>query len=230
MIDYDSLSKTSFHLLSTPGAPHQQEAKHLLSCTAAAAGQGGVWRVGAMGRSSYSSGVSQDPDSPSYPKEQSPGWGMAGLALSWDNTPDVRTRLRNGNHLMMRWDPLLCIQTNELVETSIESIRINSFVLQPVFKMMAAHGRSSPTIDAVMEQVDELFKRVGVQFTKHKDRVYQESWAIRRLCTYAKAQRLRKGPPKEPLWETLIGVLVLIGYSIGYMMLFCITNFDLSPL
>ena len=154
--------------------------------------------VASMGRSrSSSSGVSYDPDSPNCPKPQAPGYPLDDLAAEWDNTPEVRDRMRAGGHLMKAWNPTLMSATDDFFDHTVENIRANACVLSVVFKKMAQHEREIPSIDRIMDQVRDLFQRCKVTFTKHQDRIYQDSWAVRRMCTYAKAQRYRDGPPKE---------------------------------
>ena len=149
-----------------------------------------------MPRSS-SSGRSVDQDSPNHPREQPLGWPMDDLALRWDNTPEIRERLRDGHHLMMAYSPEVGQLVDVLVDKTVDNIKANRAVLSPVFQMMSEHDKQSPCIDRVMEQVSALFTRCKTTYSKHKDRVYQDSWAIKRLCTYAKSQRFRDGPPKE---------------------------------
>lgn len=125
---------------------------------------------------------------------------MDGLAEKWDNDAKVRERLRDGNHLMQCWNSTLLQGTNEFVGHSVDNIKVNSFILSPVFKMMSQQpDRASPSINGILEQIGELFRRAKVTFSKHSDRIYQDGWAIRRLCTYAKAQKFRDGPPKESI-------------------------------
>ena len=122
---------------------------------------------------------------------------MDNLAITWDNTEAVRERLRSGCHLMRAWSPELSQELDIFVDKSVENIKINAPVLSPIFKLVKENDRTTPCIDRIMVEVASVFARCKVQFTKHQDRIYQDSWAIRRLCTYAKAQQFRDGPPKE---------------------------------
>ena len=126
---------------------------------------------------------------------------MDNLHLDWDNHGEIRARLRNGGTLMKHWDTKQRRETDVYVEKLVENLRVNSCVLSPVFKLMAKHDRALPCIDNLMQQVDKLFDRSKIRFTNHQDRVYQETWAIRRLCSLAKAQVYRDGPPKDLLME-----------------------------
>lgn len=147
-------------------------------------------------RSSGSGLSNRDPSSPDGPMEQDKGWAMEDLAESWDNHAGVRERLRQGGHLMKHFDPKLKIPVDAFVEKKIDNIKINACVLSPIFQLMRINGRTSPSIERLMEQVTRVFGMARVTFANQQDRIYQDSWAIRRMCTYAKAQQFRDGPPK----------------------------------
>lgn len=151
-----------------------------------------------MGRnSSGSSGSGVSRDGSNVVKEQIGVYPLDGLAIQWDNTPEVRDRLRGGDHLMKHWDSVQKAIVNSHVGKVVENLRVNAFVLRPLFEMMSKNEQKPPCIEKLMDEVTTLFTRMRITFTKHQDRIYQDSWAIRHMCTLAKAQIFRDAPPKE---------------------------------
>jgi len=152
-----------------------------------------------------SSGESSPTPSPSGSKSDSQSservgsWAMDDLAISWDNCDGVRSRLRENHHLMMHWDPKTSSAVDAHVEKNVGNLKVNHEVLSPMFKLMGANDRTLPNLDRLMEQVTKLFEKSKCRFNKHGDRVYQEAWAIRRLCSLGKAQLHRYTWPKDSL-------------------------------
>lgn len=151
-----------------------------------------------MGRkSSSSSGSGASKGGSNVVKEQIGVYPLDGLAIEWDNTPQVRDRLRGGDHLLKHWDHVQKAIVNSHVEKVVENLRVNAYVLLPLFEIMRKNENKSPCIEKLQAEVALLFTRMKITFTKHQDRIYQDSWAIRRMCTLAKSQVFRDGPPKE---------------------------------
>ena len=177
-------------------APKDHCLLHHLSWHAAAAN---LIRDGEnMGRkSSGSSGSGACGDGSNVVKEQIGVYPLDGLAIQWDNMPEVRDRLRGGDNLLKHWDHVQKAIVNSHVGKVVENLRVNAFVLRPLFEIMAKNDQKSPCIDKLQDEVKLLFTRMKITFTKHQDRIYQDSWAIRRMCTLAKSQVFRDGPPKE---------------------------------
>ena len=206
-------TQQSTHLQSSTGSPSEHHhAPHILrrSCCQSSFRVGLQATLQMVRSRSSSSGVSYD--SSNCPKPQASGYPLDNLAAEWDNTPEVRDQMRAGDHLMKAWNPTLMSATNDFVDHTVENIRANACVLSAVFKRMAQHERDIPCIDRIMDQVRDLYQRCKVTFTKHQDRVYQDSWAVRRMCTYAKAQRYRDGPPKEPRVKETCFIHVCLKY------------------
>ena len=149
--------------------------------------------------SSASSGIPRDSNgSPLVPTKEQVTWSLDGLAVAWDNDPLVRDRLRSdGCRLLKNFDAKLKQAVDAPIEIKVENLRVNACVLSPLFKMMSQHERSSPCVEKLQLQVADLFNRAKVVYTKHGDRVYQDTWAIKRLCTLGKSQQFRGCPPKE---------------------------------
>ena len=159
---------------------------------------------GKSGGSTASGSGSQSPRSSSSPTipERVGSWAMDDLALTWDNCDHIRSRLRNYEHLMKHVDHKTGLYTEQYCEKTVANLRANATVLSPLFKLMSRNERTLPSLDRLMEQVSKLFLRSKVTYTKNGDRIYQESWAIRRLCSLGKAQIHRGQWPKDPHDQT----------------------------
>lgn len=140
-------------------------------------------------------------------------WSMDDLHLTWDNSECVRSRMREVDQLLQHLDPKSHEATNRYVEKCVTNPRLNHAILSPVFKLMALHDRTLPSLDKLMEQVTLLFKRSKVVFNNHGDRVYQDSWAIRRLCSLGKAQLHRNQWPKDCLFRKQICFIYVVAYN-----------------
>lgn len=122
-------------------------------------------------------------------------YSLEGLAQSWDNDEYIRNRLRSGRNLCMHWDPTEGKLTDQTVVRSIQNVRMNSPILAPVCKLMAANECTLPMIDGVMEEVRSLFMKAKVPIAG--DRIYHESWAVRRLLSLLKSLTWKGKYPKD---------------------------------
>ena len=134
-------------------------------------------------------------------------WSMDSLAEAWDNCPLVRERLRDGNALVQNFDQVKHCATNSYVEKTIPSLKLNHFVMAPVLKLMGANDKTLPNLDRLLQQITKLYERSKVNLgSKRGERIYQEGWAIRRMCGVAKKQTYRPSLPKDPVHVFHIGV------------------------
>lgn len=134
-------------------------------------------------------------EDPGTPKPRTGRYSLENLAAKWDDTPEIRERLRQGNHLLRHWCNQKNKETNEHVSTTVANIKCNYPVLKPVLKLMKENGHLIPVLDNAMQEVRTLFQRCKLQF--NGDRVYHEAWALRRLVTLAKSQLWKDRTPKE---------------------------------
>ena len=92
-------------------------------------------------------------------KDRVGNWSMDDLSATWDNCPLVRERLRGGNQLLMNYDEKKHVATNSYVDKTTASLRLNHFVMSPVFKLMAKNEKTLPNIDRLLQQITVLFER-----------------------------------------------------------------------
>ena len=92
-------------------------------------------------------------------KDRVGNWSMDDLSATWDNCPLVRERLRGGNQLLMNYDEKKHVATNSYVDKTTASLRLNHFVMSPLFKLMAKNEKTLPNIDRLLQQITVLFER-----------------------------------------------------------------------
>ena len=113
-----------------------------------------------------------------------------GLALVWDNTPEIRQRLREGGNLMVHYDNKLKKETNFSVEKNTCNVKANKAVLKPVCQMIRRCGKL-PDIEVLEHQVDQMFSlhNVSLEYKTLRD----QAWSIRHLISTLKSS---VRPPK----------------------------------
>ena len=154
-----------------------------------------------------SSGSSSSGSSPAHGlehaesvKDRVGNWAMDDLATTWDNCPLVRERLRDGHQLLMNYDSEKLCAVDGYVDKTVPNLKLNHFVMSPVLKLMSQHDKTLPSLDRLLQQITVLFERSKLNLgSKRGDRIYQEGWAIRRLCGVAKKETYRTSPPKDPM-------------------------------
>ena len=116
-----------------------------------------------------------------------------GLCEDWDNTPEVRARLREGNSLLLN-NPVL--KSEGVVERSIHNCRFNKFVLLPALTRWSANGPEfTPSIDLLFIEVEKLFK--VCKRTATVSEMHLDAWALRRLLGLVKAQVSKTHVPQD---------------------------------
>ena len=122
---------------------------------------------------------------------------MDTLAQSWDDTPAVRERLRQHKSLLRGWDNTTKSESNVFVDKTVVNLKINAIIMKPLFHLMRDQDRTLPSLDRLMEQVKLIYERLQLKLNNHGDVIYQDAWAIRRLCQVAKKEINRPLPPKD---------------------------------
>lgn len=112
------------------------------------------------------------------------GYDLSGLHTAWDNTVEVRNRLRNGKNLVLQFDPEREELVNGPVDKTLANIRNNLCVLKPVLELMRVNNLQPPMIDRVIEEVRYLYTCSKVKV--NHDTIYHQSWALRHLASLAK--------------------------------------------
>ena len=148
------------------------------------------------GRHPDASGDEGSPVSSSNERTEKSGkYSLDGLAVSWDDEPLIRNRMRNNENLMRHWDSKKGEETNDDVTRNVANLKLNYKVLAPLLVKMASNGHLLPAIDRIMEEVGKLLVRCKVPHDG--ERIYREGWAIKKLLSLAKAQMWKDRTPKD---------------------------------
>ena len=116
-----------------------------------------------------------------------------GLDEEWDNTPDVRARLRDGHALLLNHPTLQC---DGPVERSIHNCRYNKHVLLPALTRWSANGPDmTPSVDHLFVEVEKLYKASKRQATVKE--MHNDAWALRKLMGLVKAQVTKTHVPQD---------------------------------
>lgn len=111
-------------------------------------------------------------------------YSLSGLHVEWDNVPEVRDRLREGQHVFRHVDMEQNKVTDGYVEKILPNVRANRLQLRPVLRLMSQHRLHLPSIDSLIEEVRALYRCSKVSATY--DTLYHEAWGCRRLLSLAK--------------------------------------------
>lgn len=138
------------------------------------------------GVSTYSAMASRS----ASPSDKTAHYSLQGLHDEWDQVPELRKRVRQGDHIFMHYDGETGRLTNRYVERTLNNVRFNREELAPLCRRVRAHGLVLPMIDAVIEEIRTLYSCAKV--TVAYDTLYQEAWACRRLLSLGKNTLLHR--------------------------------------
>lgn len=128
--------------------------------------------------------------SPASSCDKVSNYPLENLHLEWDNIPEVRNRLRNGQHLFLHFDEKTGALTNHPVEKTLQNVRQNRKQLAPVNRRVRDQSLQLPNIDNIIEEMRLLYRASKVDCTH--DTLYHESWACRRLLSLGKNTLLHR--------------------------------------
>ena len=96
---------------------------------------------------------------------------------------------------MKHWDFEQGKETNHDVRRNIGNLRLDYKILSPLLKKMTENSHQLKVVDSIMEEVGKIFVKCKVNHDG--ERVYRESWAIRKLLSLAKSQTWKDRNPKD---------------------------------
>ena len=105
-----------------------------------------------------------------------------GLALTWDNMPAIRQRMRTGYNLVIHYDAKLKKATNFEVEKNIMNVKANFHVLHPVCRLYA---NGLVNIDDLESEVKQIYS-IYTALISSKHHISKQAWAIRYLIQVLK--------------------------------------------
>lgn len=118
----------------------------------------------------------------------------AGLAIKWDNIPEIRHRMREGYNLLVHYDAKMKKCMNCDVERTIQNVKANIHVLGPVCKMISTDGLL--IIEDLEYDVKQMFSLYNVLASEKT--ISKQAWAIRYLIQVLKhSVKGDKGDPSR---------------------------------
>ena len=152
--------------------------------------------IGSLNMASPSVSLDLGKDAAVVPKEvaEDSSGNFVGLSLLWDNTPEIRQRLRDGKNLLVHYDTKLKKETNFAVEKTTPNVKANCAVLRPVCNLINMNGRV-PDIEVLEHQVQKVFSLYNLNIDYKT--IQDQAWAIRHLISTLKGN-VRPPKPNVP--------------------------------
>ena len=190
----DSMDDHLPRSLQDPARSQQSWPSHLACPAQAGVGSGNSTRLGWVEAMPKSAGSSPRSLVGSYPLDSLPG--------SWDGSPSIRDRIRDGHSWMVRLDQKGDTQSGGFIEATSDNLRLNHAVFHPVLKIMAQHDLQLPSIEGLLAAIEAFY--VLCKVSRSVDSVYQEAWGIRRGIVRMKKFIYRPVPPQDCLAQTCL--------------------------
>ena len=121
-------------------------------------------------------------------------YALDGLSVAWENTQQIRQRLRAKQALLLQHDMKLEVDVAPAtghVCKSISNLRTNRCVLTPVLHLMRQHALLLPNLDRLIDQIRQLYEENRVQVKNPGDVYYHNAWSIRGLTSLLKGELAR---------------------------------------
>lgn len=125
-------------------------------------------------------------------------YSLDGIPVEWDNHPAIRERIREQCNLCLAYDPETTCGNSGYVNATIENVKVNAPVLEPLAARMAANSLRLPSIEQLIKAISDFF--ILAKLSRSDEHCYQEAWAIRRLIGRLKKFTYRSCPPQDPEW------------------------------
>ena len=164
--------------------------------------------VRSSGRSGVSGG-SRTSSPGASPKNVLVGsYSLKGIAMEWDNQPAIRERIRENQSLVLAMNHETGKGESIYVNATLENLRLNSVVLEPLAVRMKDNNLQLPSIDNLIASVDEFFQLA--KLSRGSDHCYQEAWSLRRLIGKLKRFTYRTCPPQA--WLSFKRMFAVLRY------------------
>ena len=123
------------------------------------------------------------------------------LPASWDNTASIRDRIRCGQNLLVRWDPVTgATDSSGFVEACNDNLKVNADVLTPLLVIMKDQELQLPSISTLLHAIEGFYTLSKI--SRSEDLIYQEAWAVRRMIGRMKKHLYRNFPPQDSQYQT----------------------------
>ena len=124
-------------------------------------------------------------------------YDLSYLPGAWDQSPDIRERMRSDKNLVVAYDSEGNV-SNDFVPATGQHVKLNACVLRPIAQKMCENELLLPAIDRLILAIEEYYV-LAKRYISH-EKAYHEAWAIRRLIGKLKRNVYRKVPPEDCTW------------------------------
>ena len=131
------------------------------------------------------------------PKSVVGTYSLDGVPVAWDNSPEIRDRIRAEYDIVLNWSKDQEKGVKEYVDGTKQNIILNYHVVKPLILLMKENDLSLPSVDRLIEAVDHFYKLL--KLPRSGEFCYQQAWAVRRLCSKLKSCIYRPQPPQDSL-------------------------------
>ena len=128
------------------------------------------------------------------PKNVVGSFPMSEVPFEWDNTPEIRDRIRKNMNLCLRYNDKMEPECG-YIEPTLDHLKLNRCVLRPVAVLMAQNDLQLPSIEALLSAVAAFYDIC--KLPRVQEQIYQEGWAIRRMIVKAKKWLYRAFAPQD---------------------------------
>lgn len=162
-------------------------AKTKASCTSAASSCRPEQSGAASQTSSPASGVAS-------PKSVVGSFSLSEVPFDWDNTPEIRDRIRKNMNLCLRYNDKMEPECG-YIDPTLDNVKLNGCVIRPVAVLMAQNDLQLPSIESLLSAVAAFYDIC--KLPRVHEQIYQEGWAIRRMVVKAKKFLYRAFAPQD---------------------------------
>ena len=192
------ISRASHHKAAHP-ADIQFGSDPVIDWSVMARGKKGLKSTGSGASSSGASATDSPTSGTSLHRAQSRervgNYDLVGVSQDWDNSAVLRQRIRDGHHLCRHMSSENMEEEDTYVESSMDDVRVNKFVLVPLMTLMAQHDLLLPNLDRLIQSIDLLYQTA--KKPRSLEHSYQQAWAIRRLIQQVKSHLYKNEPPQD---------------------------------
>lgn len=111
-------------------------------------------------------------------------YDLTGLALTWDDVSNLRTRMRQSLNLVAHFDPKFKKLSCHEPDRSVANVKANADVLSPLCRIIFRHSGQLPHIDKLAEEIRIFYsiseQKIGIEKAR------KQAWSIRHLLSVLK--------------------------------------------
>ena len=152
-------------------------------------------------------------NSSSKAKKETKPYEANGLAINWENSDQLRNRLREHGKLMMH------PKSQKVAANTIKNAILNVEVLKPAVLRLRASNGKMPVIDELIAECVAVYQKVGKE--PYNDVACKDAWTLRRMLSWLKRKATRGEVGKDSLQQVFANILLIflrgmpaLGYAV----------------